>query len=56
MANSMECNDDVEKLNWFDRRGRKRINRVINGLNVGNARSRAELNSSKNLGNWEMVV
>lgn len=56
MANSMECNDDVEKLNWFDRHGRKRINRVINGLNVGNARSRAELYSSKNLENWEMVV
>lgn len=52
----MECNDDVEKLNWFDRHGRKRINRVINGLNVGNARSRAKLYSSKNLENWEMVV
>lgn len=56
MTNSMECNDDVKKLNWFDRHGRKRINRVINGLNVGNARSRAKLYSSKNLENWEMVV
>ena len=32
---------------------RMEYNDVINGLNIGNARRRAELNSSKKLSNWQ---
>lgn len=31
----------------------KELSGVLNRLNIGNARRRADLNSSKNLENWE---
>lgn len=54
ITNTLGCNDDFEKLSnlliW--KTWKKKLTGVINGLNIGNARG-AELNSPKNLENWE---